>query len=44
MSEVLEIDHLVVERSGHVVLADVSFVLHQGDVAAIIGRNGGGEK
>ncbi|HJK65607.1 MAG TPA: ABC transporter ATP-binding protein [Methanocorpusculum sp.] len=43
MSEVLEIDHLVVERSGHVVLDDVSFVLHQGDVAAIIGPNGGGK-
>lgn len=43
MSEVLEIDHLVVERSGHVVLDDVSFVLHKGDVAAIIGPNGGGK-
>ena len=43
MNEVLEIDHLVVERSGHVVLDDVSFVLHNGDVAAIIGPNGGGK-
>lgn len=43
MNEVLEINHLVVERSGHVVLDDVSFVLHNGDVAAIIGPNGGGK-
>ena len=43
MHEILEIDHLVVERSGHVVLDDLNFVLYKGDIAAIIGPNGGGK-
>ncbi|MDR3102691.1 MAG: ABC transporter ATP-binding protein [Methanocalculaceae archaeon] len=43
MNEILEADYLVVERSGHVVLDGVSFVLYKGDVAAIIGPNGGGK-
>ena len=43
MHEILEIDHLVVERSGHVVLDDLNFVLYKCDIAAIIGPNGGGK-
>ncbi|HJJ88594.1 MAG TPA: ABC transporter ATP-binding protein [Methanocorpusculum sp.] len=43
MTDVLNIEHLVIERSGHIVLDDVNFVLHKGDVAAIIGPNGGGK-
>lgn len=40
---VMEVEHLVVERGGHVVLDDISFTLHQGDVATIVGPNGGGK-
>lgn len=40
---VMEVAHLVVERGGHVVLDDISFTLREGDVAAIIGPNGGGK-
>lgn len=43
MNMILEVDHLVVERGGHVVLDDISFALQKGDVAAIIGPNGGGK-
>ncbi len=43
MKTVLDVEHLVVERGGHVVLDDISFTLYAGDVAAVIGPNGGGK-
>ena len=43
MEPVLEIKNLVVERSHQVVLEDINFILHKGDMAAIIGPNGGGK-
>lgn len=40
---VAEVNHLVVERNGSVVLRDVSFQAQRGDFIAIVGPNGSGK-
>lgn len=39
----LELQHLSVRRGGELILDDISFTLHCGEIVALIGPNGGGK-
>lgn len=41
--EILTVEHLTVCRNGEIILKDLSFVVHEGDVLIILGPNGAGK-